>query len=168
MLLFNCSVVSNSLWHRGLQHARLPCPSLSPREFARIQVHWVSDAIQLSYPLLPPSLPSFYLSQNQGLFQWVGSSHQIPKYWSFSFSISPSTEYSGLISFGLSDLISCCLRDSQESTPAPQFESISFSALLIMVQLLHLYMLGLQGDPTSPFWRTSALGFLWKDWKEWC
>ena len=79
MLLFNCSVVSNSLWHRGLQHARLPCPSLSPREFARIQVHWVSDAIQLSYPLLPPSLPSFYLSQNQGLFQWVGSLQQVAK-----------------------------------------------------------------------------------------
>ena len=47
------------------------------------------------------SLPSlaFSLSQHQGLFQWVGSSHQVATYWSFSFSISPSNEYSGLIFF---------------------------------------------------------------------
>ena len=94
-------------------------------EFAQSHVHRFGAAIQPSHSLLPSSSPALSLSQNQGLFQWVGSSHQIPKYWSFSFSISPSTEYSGLISFGLSDLISCCLRDSQESTPAPQFESIN-------------------------------------------
>ena len=53
-----------------------------------------------------------------------------PKYWSFSFSISPSNEYSGLISFRMDwlDLL-CSLRDSQESSPTPQFKSINSSAL---------------------------------------
>ena len=68
-------------------------------EFAQNQIHWVNDAIQLSHPLSPPSPPALNLSQHQGLFQWVSSWHQGPKYWSFSFSISPSNEYSGLISF---------------------------------------------------------------------
>ena len=65
-------------------------------EFAQTHVHWVSDAIQASHPLLLLSPPALNLSQHQGLFQGVSS---WPKYWSFSFSISPSNEYSGLISF---------------------------------------------------------------------
>ena len=69
-------------------------------EFTQTHVHWVGDAIQPSHPLLSPSLPTFNLSQHQGLFRWVSSSYQVAKkYWSFSFSISPSSEYSGLISF---------------------------------------------------------------------
>ena len=62
-------------------------------------VHRVSDVIQPSHPLSTPSPPAFNRSQHQGLFKWVSSSHQVPKCWSFSFSISPSNEYSGLISF---------------------------------------------------------------------
>ena len=62
-------------------------------EFAQTHVHWVSDAIQPFYPWSPPSL-ALNLSQHQGLFWWVNSLHQ---YW--SFSISPSNEYLGLISF---------------------------------------------------------------------
>ena len=62
-------------------------------------IHWVNDAIQPSHPLSPPPPPAFSLSQPQGLFQWIDSLHQWPKYWCFSFSISPSNEYSGLISF---------------------------------------------------------------------
>ena len=65
-------------------------------EFAQIHVHWVSDAIQPS-PLLSPSLP-FNLSQHQSfLMSWLFTLRW-PKYQSFSFSISPSNEYSGLIS----------------------------------------------------------------------
>ena len=48
-------------------------------ESAKIHVHWVGDAIQPSHPPLPPSPPAFNLSQHQGLFQWVGSSHQVTK-----------------------------------------------------------------------------------------
>ena len=62
----------------GLQHTRIPCPSTSP-EFAQTHVHWVSDAIPPSHPLSSPSPPAFYLSQHQGLFQWVSSSHQVAK-----------------------------------------------------------------------------------------
>ena len=68
-------------------------------ELAQTQIHQVSDTIQPSHPLSSPSPPDFNLSQHQGLFQAVSSSHQVAKYWHFSFSISPSNEYSGLISF---------------------------------------------------------------------
>ena len=61
-------------------------------EFAQTHVYRVGDAIQPSYPLSPLSPPALNLSQHQGLFQRVGS-------WSFRFSISPFSEYSGLISF---------------------------------------------------------------------
>ena len=68
-------------------------------EFAQTHVHWVSDAILSSHFLLPASPPTLTLSQHQGLFQWSALHIRWPKYWSFSFSISPSNEYSGLISF---------------------------------------------------------------------
>jgi len=61
-------------------------------EFTQTPVHWVGDAIQPSHPLSSPSPPAPNPSQHQSLFQW-------PKYWSFSFSISPSNEHPGLISF---------------------------------------------------------------------
>ena len=68
---FSCSVVSDSLRPRGLHHQLL--------EFTQTHVHWVSDAIQPSHPLLSPSPPAFSLSQHQGLFKWVSSSHQVAK-----------------------------------------------------------------------------------------
>ena len=68
-------------------------------EFTQTHVHWVGDAIRSSHPLLSPFPPAFNLSQHQDLFQRVSSSHQVAKYWSFSFSISPSNEYSRLIFF---------------------------------------------------------------------
>ena len=68
-------------------------------EFTQINVHWVSDAMQPSHPLSSPSPPTFNLSQHQGLFNESVLHIRRPKYWSFSFSISPSSEYSGLISF---------------------------------------------------------------------
>ena len=66
-------------------------------ELTQIHVHRVSDAIQPSHPLSSPSSASS-LSQHQNIFQWVGSLHQMAKVLKFSFSISPSNEYSGLIS----------------------------------------------------------------------
>ena len=62
----------------GLQHARLPCPSLTPRAYSN-SFHWVGDAVQPSHPLSSPSPPALNLSQHQGLFQWVSSSHQVAK-----------------------------------------------------------------------------------------
>ena len=63
-------------------------------EFTQTHLHRVGDAIQPSHPLSSPS-PAFNLPQHQSLFQCI----RWPKYWSFGFSISPSSEYSGLISF---------------------------------------------------------------------
>ena len=68
-------------------------------ELTQTHVPQVGDAIQSSHSLSSTSPPAFSLSQHQGLFKWVSSSHQWPKYWNFSFSISPSNEYLGLISF---------------------------------------------------------------------
>ena len=83
---FSCSVMSDSLWPHGLQrHAVL----LYLLEFAQTQVHQVSVAILPSHPLLP-SPPAFNISQHQGLFQWVLSSHQVATVLDFSFSISTS------------------------------------------------------------------------------
>ena len=75
-----------------LVHHQLP-------EFTQTRVHWVGDAIQPSHPLSSPSPPAFNLSQHQGLFNESVFCIRWPKYWSFSFNISPSNEYSGLVSF---------------------------------------------------------------------
>ena len=68
-------------------------------EFTQTHVHRVGDAIQPSHPLSSPSPPVPNPSQHQSLVQWVSSLHQVAKYWSFSFSISLSSEHPGLISF---------------------------------------------------------------------
>ena len=76
-------------------------------QFVHVHVHCISDAVQPSHLLTPYSPPALNFSQHQGLFQWVNCSHQMTKYWSFSFNTSPSDEYSGLISFRIdwSDLL---------------------------------------------------------------
>ena len=94
---FSCSVMSDSLWPMHCSMPGLPVHR-QLLEFTQTHVHWVSDANHLILccpPLLPPSVfPSIMVFSNELvlLIRW-------PKYWSFSFSISPSNEYSGLISF---------------------------------------------------------------------
>ena len=88
--------MSNSLRCRGLQHVWLPCPSQSPR--AHSDSCPLSDAIQPPHSLLYDSHPAFNLSQHQGLSNESALCIRQPKYWSFSFNISPSNEYSELIS----------------------------------------------------------------------
>ena len=68
-------------------------------EFTQTHVHWIGDAIQPSHPLSSPSPSAFNHSQHQGFFKWVSFCIRWPKYYSFSFSISPSNKESGLISF---------------------------------------------------------------------
>ena len=75
-------------------------------ELTQTHVHWVGNVIQPSHLLSSPSPPTFNHSQHQGLFKWVSSSHQMAKVLSFSFSISLSNEYSGLISLGWTGWIS--------------------------------------------------------------
>ena len=94
-------------------------------EFAQTHIHWVSDAIQLSHPLLSLSPPDLSLSQHRGLSNNPALCIRWPKYWSFNFSISTTNEYSGLISFSIDwlDLLAF-QRTLKESSPAPQFKSI--------------------------------------------
>ena len=98
LLLFSHSVMSDSLWPHGLQHAWFPCPSPFPRVYSKscLLSQWCHPTILSSvipFSSCPQSFPASG-SLNELVFQirW-------PKYWSFSFSISPSNEYSGLISF---------------------------------------------------------------------
>ena len=93
-------------------------------------VHWVGDAIQPSHPLLSPSPPALNLSQHQGLFKWVSSSHQVVKVLEFqfqhqSFQWTPRTD---LLQDGQVGS-PCSPRDSQESSPTPEFKSINFLVL---------------------------------------
>ena len=130
-----------SLQPHILQHARFPVIHHLP-ELAQTHVHWVSDAIQPSCPLSSPSHPAFNLSQH-----WVFSNElalhiRWPQYWSFSFSISPSNEYSGLISFRIDWLD--LLADQGTLKSLLQHHSSKASILrcsvFFMVQLSHLYM----------------------------
>ena len=117
-LLFSHSVTSDSLPLRGLQHARLCCPSLSPTvcsKFMSIELMMLSNHLILCHPLL--LLPSVYssirVSSNESALhiKW-------PKYWSCSFSISPSNKYPGLISVMIDWFdLPCSPRGSQESSP---------------------------------------------------
>ena len=68
-------------------------------EFTHTHVHWVNGVIQPSHPLLSPSPPAFNLSEHQSLLNESALHIQWPKYWGFSFNISPSNEHPGLISF---------------------------------------------------------------------
>ena len=72
---FSHSIVSDSLRPQGLQHARLPCPSPTPGVYSNS----CPSSQWWTFPLSSPSLPTFNLSQHQGLLQWVSSSHQVAK-----------------------------------------------------------------------------------------
>ena len=113
------------------QHSRPPCPSPTPRVSPKsmsIELVMPSSHIILCHPLLllPPIPSSIRVFANESTLRtrW-------PKYWSFSLSMGPSNEHPGLISFRMDwlDLLPCSLRDSQESSPTPKFESINSLAL---------------------------------------
>ena len=95
-LLFSRSVVSDSLRPHGLQHVRVLCPLPSPVAYSNSSIESVvpSNHLVLCRPLLPSVFPSIrvFSSESTLRIRW-------PKYWSFSFSISLSNEYSELISF---------------------------------------------------------------------
>ena len=118
-------------------------PALHQRsDLAQTHVYWVGDAMQQYHPISSPSPTAFNLSQHQGLFQWVSSSHQGAKYWSFSFNISPSNEYSGLISFRIDwlnlltvqETLKCLLQHHSSKA------SILQHSAFFIVQLTHPYM----------------------------
>ena len=102
-------------------------------EFTQTHVHRVRDAIQPSHPRSSPSPPAPNPSQHQSLLQWVNSSHEVAKVLEFhlqhhSFQRNPRAD---LLQNGLVGS-PCSPRDSQESSPTPQFQSISSSALSLL------------------------------------
>ena len=126
---FSHSVVSDSLWPHESQHARPPCPSPTPGVYPNSGplTWWCQPAISSS---VIPFSSSPNPSQHQGLFQRVNSSHEVAKVLEFqlqhqSFQWTPRTD---LLQDGLA-VSPCSPRDSQESSPTPQFKSINFSVL---------------------------------------
>ena len=119
-----CSVAKSylALWLRGLQYARFPCPSFKLMSFESVMPpnHLILSCPLLFLPLVFPSIKGFSSESALPI--------RCPRYW--NFSISPSNEYSGLISFRIWS--PCCPRDSQESSPATQFEDISSLALSLL------------------------------------
>ena len=126
---FSHSVVSDLCNHMDCSTPRFPVHHKLP-ELTQTHVHWVGDANQPSHPLSSPSPPAFNPSQHQGLFQWVSSSHQVAKVLELqlqhqSFQSTFRTDF-------LEDWLiwsPCSPRDSQESSPTPQFKSINSSVL---------------------------------------
>ena len=114
-------------------HQQLP-------KFTQTYVRRVRDTIQPSHPLLSPSPPSLNLSKHQGLFKWVRSLHiKGPKYWSFSFNISPSNEHPGLISFRMDWLDLLAVQGTLKSLfqhYSSKASTLRWSAFFI-AQLLH-------------------------------
>ena len=114
----------------GLQHARLPCPSPSPGVCSNsIQLVMPSNHLILCHPLLllPSVFPRIRVFSSESALH-----NRWPKYRSFSFSVSPSSEYSGLISFRIDWFDLLAVQDSQKSSPVPQFESISSLVLSLL------------------------------------
>ena len=109
-------------------------------ELAQTHVHWVGDAIQPSHPRSSPS-PTFNLSQHQALFKWVSFRIRWPKYWSFSFTTSPSNEYSGLISFRMDWLDLLAVQETFKSLQHHSSKaSILWHSAFFLIQLPNPYM----------------------------
>ena len=125
LIQFSCSVMSNSLWPHELQHTRPPCPSPTPGACSDScpSSRWCHPTISSSVFPFSSCLPSFAASGSFEMSQFFASGGQ-------SIGVSASAlvlnEYTGLISFRKTG---CSPRDSQESSPTPQFKSINSSAL---------------------------------------
>jgi len=138
---FSCSVVFDSLRPHGLQHTRPPCPSPAPRVYSNsCALSWCCHlTISPCCPLLllPSIFPSIRVFSSESVLRirW-------PKYWSFSFNISPSSEYSGLLSFrvdwldllAVQGILKCLLQHHTSEA------SILWCSAFFMVQLSHPYM----------------------------
>ena len=130
---FSCSVVSNSLWPHGLQHARLPCTSPTPGTYSNsYPLSWWCHPTMSSSVI--PFSSTFNLCQHQGLFKWVSSSHQVAKlfehqlqYQSFQWIFKTGFLWEWLV------WSPCGPRDSQESSPTPQFKSINSLVLSLLL-----------------------------------
>ena len=138
---FSLSVVSDCLWPHGLQHARPPCPSSTPRVYPNSCPLTVMPSNHLIHChtllLLPSVFPSIRVLSNGSALciRW-------PKYWSFSFSISPSKEHPGLISFRMDQLDFLAVQGTLKSILQHHSSkaSIRQCSAVSTVQLSHPYV----------------------------
>ena len=120
-------------------------------EFSQTHVFRISDAIQPSHPLPSPSPPASIFPTIRGFSNELALHIRWPKYWSFSFSISPSKEYSGLIAFRIDWFHLLAVQGTQESSPTPQFKSISSSALSLLY--------GQTLKSIQDYWKNHSFGY---------
>ena len=139
---FSCSAMSNSLRPHGLQHARPPCPSQTPRVLLKlmsIELVMPSNNLILCHPLLllPSIFPSIRVFSEESVLhiRW-------PKYWSFSFNISPSNQHPGLISCRMDCLDFLAVQETLKSLLQHHSSKASILRRLAFftVQLSHPYM----------------------------
>ena len=132
---FSRSVVSDSLWPHGLQHARPPYPPTTPGVYSNSSPssRWCHPAI--SSPVMPfSSCPSIFPSIR--VFSNVSAlCIRWPKYWNFSFNIGLTNKHPGLISFRMDWLDILAVQATQESSQTPQFKSINSSVLSFLYSL---------------------------------
>ena len=143
--------MSDPLWPHGLQHARPPCPSPASGVYSNSSIESVmpSNHLIFCHPLLlPPSIfPSIRVFSNESVLciQW-------PKYWSFSFSISPSNEYSGLISFRMDWLDLLAVQGTLKSLLQHHSSKASIlwcSAFIIPNKIDNIFLIPLIASPYS-------------------
>ena len=138
-------------------HHKLP-------EFTQTHAHRVDDVVQPSHPLSSPSPPAPSPSQHQGLFQWLNSSHEVAKVLEFqlqhqSFQWTPRTDllWDGLVGSP------CSPRDSQESSPTPEFKSINSSVLSFhyspTLTSIHDHWKNYSLDQTDLCWQSNVSAF---------
>ena len=140
-MLFSGSVMSDSLQPHEPQHTRLPCPSLSPRVCSNSSIESVMPSNHLIFCcpllLLPSVFPSIRVFSNESALhvRW-------PKYWSFSFGIIPSNEYSGLIAFRVDWFDLLAVQETVKSLLQHHSSkaSILWRSAFFMVQFSHPYM----------------------------
>ena len=139
---FSRSVMFDSLQRYGLQHTRIPCPSPTPTTYWKScsSSQWCNPPISSSVnPLLLPAsiFPSIRVFYSESVLH-----NRWPKYWSFSFSISPSNEYSGLISFGIDWLDLLAVQGTLKSLLQHHSSKASIlqHSAFLMVQLSHPHL----------------------------
>ena len=153
--------MSNSLQPHGLQHARLPCPSPTLGACSNsIESVMPSNHLILCHPLLllPSIFPSIRVFCNESVLpiRW-------PKYWSFSFNISPFNANSGLISFRMDWLDLLAVQGILKSSPTPEFKSINSSGLSFLysptLTSIHVYWKNHSLEQMYLCWQRMSLVF---------
>ena len=154
--------LSSSLQPSGPQQTKLLCPSVSPWVCSNscLLIQWCHSTISSSVSP-PPSALS--LCNTRVFSSELALQIRWPKCWSFSFSISPSNEYSGLISFKVDWFDLLAVRDSQESSPVPQFKSINSLVLQFLygptLTSVYDYWKNHNFDYTDLCWQSDVFAF---------